>query len=380
MRDPAALAAPPTSAESDTAAGPAGATAPPEDPIEPLRLDFLAYLELERGLSRNTLCAYASDLAQLGEFLRRRGVAALQARHGDLAAFLAELAAGDLDSRPPRAPVGAATLQRKTACLRSFYRHLRREGAIEHDPTADLRSPPKLRKLPKVLSREQVARLLEQPRGSEPLALRDRAMLELMYACGLRISEACALELGDVDLEEGVLRARGKGAKERLVPVGRTALAALRAYLARGRPTLVGARAQTRLLVNHRGGALSRQGAYKLIQGHARHAGLAERMSPHTLRHTFATHLLSGGCDLRSLQEMLGHADLATTQVYTHLSADRLKQAYFDAHPRAHRTRSGAPTQTAGGSRWPGIVAASDARAARGGDDQAPAGAAGAGA
>ncbi|HEX3693349.1 MAG TPA: site-specific tyrosine recombinase XerD [Solirubrobacteraceae bacterium] len=356
----------------------------PESQFARLRLDFLAYLELERGLSRNTVAAYSSDLLQLGEFLARRGVQPLEARHGDLAGFLAELAAGG----EGRAPVAATTLQRKAACVRSFYRHLRREGSIEHDPTADLRSPPKLRRLPKVLTREQVARLLAQPRGSEPLALRDRALLELMYACGLRISELCGLELGDVDPREGVLRARGKGSKERLVPVGRSALRALDGYLTRGRPALVGASTQTRLFVNHRGGPLTRQGAYKIIQGHAREAGLAERMSPHTLRHTFATHLLAGGCDLRSLQEMLGHADLATTQIYTHLSADRLKQAYFDAHPRAHVGRSAhggradphCPSGAVGGrperTRWPGIVAA-DAGVARGRDDQAPTGAAG---
>jgi integrase/recombinase XerD len=307
--------------------------------VERLTLDFLAYLELERGLSRNTLHAYQSDLAQLGGFLTRRGVSPLQAQHGDLAAFLSELAAGGQD----RAPVAAATLQRKAACLRSFYRHLRREGLIEHDPTADLRGPPKTKRLPKVLSREEVAKLLEQPKGTEPLALRDRALLEVMYACGLRVSEAIGLEVGDVDLEEGMLRARGKGSKERIVPVGRRAVEALDLYRRRGRPPLVGVRVETHLLVNHRGAGLTRQGLYKIIQSHARTAGLAERMTPHTLRHTFATHLLSGGCDLRSLQEMLGHADLATTQMYTHLSAERLKDVYFDAHPRAHVRTTGMP-------------------------------------
>jgi integrase/recombinase XerD len=300
--------------------------------FERLTLDFLAYLELERGLSRNTLGAYRSDLAQLGEFLKRRGVSPLDVEHGDLAAFLAELADGGED----RPPVAAATLQRKAACLRSFYRHLRREGLIHSDPTADLRGPPKSRRLPKVLSREQVAKLLSQPTGSEPLALRDRALLEVMYACGLRVSEAIGLDLGDVDPEEGMLRARGKGSKERIVPVGREAVAALQAYSARGRPRLVGVRVESRLFVNHRGSALTRQGLYKIVQNHARSAGLKELMTPHTLRHTFATHLLAGGCDLRSLQEMLGHADLATTQIYTHLSSERLKEAYFDAHPRAH--------------------------------------------
>ncbi len=318
-------------------------TQPPPPPPAPvaapapgrLIADFLAYLELERGLSRNTLEAYRSDLLQFEHFLERNGQTAENAGHGDLAEFLTELS-GVHDGRPG---VAAATLGRKVACLRSFYRHLRREGVIEHDPTAELRGPRKPQRLPKVLTREEVTSLLSQPQGQGPLALRDRALLEVMYACGLRASEAVGLELADIDLEEGLLCARGKGSKERIVPIGRQALSALRAYLRSGRPELVANTVQSHLLVNHRGGALTRQGLYKIVQGHARRAGLQERMSPHTLRHTFATHLLAGGCDLRSLQEMLGHADLATTQVYTHLSADRLKDAYFGAHPRASSSR-----------------------------------------
>ncbi len=352
--------------------------------IESLALDFLAYLELERGLSRNTLEAYRIDLLQFGEFLRRRGVSALDVGHRDLAAFLSELADGT-GERPAVAP---ATLQRKAACLRSFYRHLRREGLIEGDPTAELRGPPRLQRLPFVLTREEVSLLLRQPAGMEPLALRDRALLEVMYACGLRASETIALQLGDVDLEEGMLRARGKGSKERIVPVGSAAVVALSAWRERGRPVLAravgsatrppgspraagagsGARppragrvgsesrppragglgSESRppraggvdahsLFLNHRGRPLTRQGLYKIVQSHARSAGLAERMSPHTLRHTFATHLLAGGCDLRSVQDMLGHADLATTQIYTHLSSERLKGVYFSSHPRAQR-------------------------------------------
>jgi integrase/recombinase XerD len=301
--------------------------------IERLILDFLAYLELERGLSQNTLGAYRSDLSQLEEFLNRRGVDVAATSHGDLAEFLSELAAG----RDERPPVAAATLGRKVACLRSFYRHLRREGTIAHDPTAELRGPRKTQRLPRVLTRGEVSRLLREPKGTEPRPLRDRALLEVMYACGLRASEVVALDLGDIDLDEQMLRARGKGSKERLVPIGRQAVAALRAYCERGRPALVGVAVESRLFVNRRGTGLTRQGLYKIVQGHARRAGLLEKMSPHTLRHTFATHLLAGGCDLRSLQEMLGHADLATTQIYTHLSAERLKDAYFSAHPRASR-------------------------------------------
>ena len=309
----------------------------PSTELARLTLDFLAYLELERGLSRNTLEAYRSDLLQFGEFLDRRPLNVKDARHGDLAAFLSELAAG-AGERPP---VAAATLARKAACLRSFYRHLRREEMIEHDPTAELRGPRKTQRLPRVLSREEVASLLSEPKGTEPLPLRDRALLEVMYACGLRASEAIGLQASDVDLDEGMLRARGKGSKERVIPVGRQAVTALRTYEQRGRPTLVGYKVQTQLFVNHRGGALTRQGLYKIVQGHARGAGLEQKMSPHTLRHSFATHLLAGGCDLRSLQEMLGHADLATTQVYTHLSAERLKDVYFRAHPRAKSPGAG---------------------------------------
>jgi integrase/recombinase XerD len=304
--------------------------------LNDLVLDFLAYLELERGLSRNTLEAYRSDLQQYGEFLARRGTDPLAVVPADLAAFVSELA----DGREGRPPVAPATLQRKIACLRSFYRHLRRDGILDHDPTSELRAPRSRQRLPKVLSRDEVARLLQQPRGPSLGAVRDRALLETMYACGLRASEAIGLELSDVDLEAGILRARGKGSKERIVPIGTKAIESLNDYLDKSRPRLVGDRDQPRLFVNLRGGGLSRQGLYKIVQGHARSAGLEQRMSPHTLRHTFATHLLAGGCDLRSLQEMLGHADIGTTQVYTHLSAERLRDVYFDAHPRAQIKRT----------------------------------------
>jgi integrase/recombinase XerD len=301
--------------------------------LEPHVLDFLAYLEFERGLSRNTLEAYRSDLLQYGAYLREHGIDPLEVTHTELSDFLSRLAEGDPDTdRPPVAP---ATLQRKIACLRSFHRHLRREDLIDADPTAHIRAPRQSRRLPKVLTREEVAKLLEQPKGTDVAALRDRAMLELMYACGLRASEAVDLDVGDVDLEHGVLRARGKGSKERIVPVGGAALRALVPYLQRSRPKLVGPRSEKRLFVNHRGQGLTRQGLYKIVQRHAKTAGLEDKMSPHTLRHTFATHLLAGGCDLRAVQEMLGHADIATTQLYTHLSTERLKDVYFEAHPRA---------------------------------------------
>jgi integrase/recombinase XerD len=292
-------------------------------------LDFLAYLEFERGLSRNTLEAYRSDLLQYGRFLEERKLSALDASSADVSDFLTGLGGA------PGKAASPATIHRKAACLRSFYRHLRREGAIEADPTATLSAPRRGRKLPQVLTRGEVERLLASPRGTEPATLRDRALLELMYACGLRASEAISLQVADVDLDDQVLRARGKGSKERVVPIGQSAVRATRQYLERGRPALVKGAAVPNLFVNFRGGPLTRQGLYKIVRRHAQAAGLADRMSPHTLRHTFATHLLAGGCDLRSVQEMLGHADVSTTQLYTHLSSDRLKDVYFRAHPRA---------------------------------------------
>jgi integrase/recombinase XerD len=301
-----------------------------ETRFEGLVLDFLSYLELERGLSRNTLNAYRTDLLQYGEFLSEHGLDALEARPADIGDFLADLATGN--GRPA---CSAATVHRKTACLRSFYKHLRRDELIGDDPTAALSTPRRAKKLPQVLNYAEVQKLLAAPRGAEPTALRDRALLEVMYACGLRASETIGLEISDVDLQEGFLRARGKGSKERLVPLGRQAIAAISAYLRSGRSKLVGERHEPKLFVNFRGGPLSRQGLYKIVQRRARDAGLAGQMSPHTLRHSFATHLLAGGCDLRAVQEMLGHADIATTQMYTHLSGQQLKDVYFKAHPRA---------------------------------------------
>jgi integrase/recombinase XerD len=305
---------------------------------EQLVLDFIGHLEFERGLSRNTLAAYRADLLQFGEFLDGRRQTAMTASGRDIADFLASLEGTDGASATP------ATVHRKSACLRSFYRHLRREELIDGDPAAGLAPPRRNRRLPHVLTRGEVAKLLEHPNGTEPIDLRDRALLELMYACGLRASETVDLEVTDVDLEELILRARGKGSKERMVPVGRTAADALRRYLERGRSQLVDGAIQPHLFVNFRGGTLTRQGLYKISQRHAKAVGLDGKMSPHTLRHSFATHLLAGGCDLRAVQEMLGHADVATTQLYTHLSSERLKDVYFQAHPRA--TVAGTPDLT----------------------------------
>ena len=290
----------------------AAITASVEDAYRQQLLDFLAYLELERGLSRNTLEAYRTDLLQYGAFLERRGVDVLDARHGDVTAFLDELAAGATNARPrPR---------RRSSARPPAFAPSTATCAVSRSWTA-IRRPTCARRARASASRRSSAatrsRACWRRRAAPSRRLRDRALLELMYACGLRASEATGLHVGDLDLNEQVLRARGKGSKERLVPVGREALSAVRVYLQRGRPQLVGVRDEPHLFVNQRGGGLSRQGLYKIVQRYAGECGLEDRMSPHTLRHTFATHLLAGGCDLRVLQEMLGHADIATTQIYT---------------------------------------------------------------
>jgi len=291
-----------------------------------LLLDFLGSLELERGLSRNTLEAYRTDLLQLINKLESSGLTLREAGHSDLAGWLDDVAA---------AGVSNATIRRKLACLRTFYRWLRREELITTDPTSDLISPSRDLRLPKVLTRGEVARLLAMPEGDGPAALRDRALLETMYACGLRSTETVELELSRVDLELRIVKVMGKGQKERIVPLGGPAATALQAWIQFGRRELVGVKEERRVFVNMRGGALTRQGLYGIVGIHSKAAGLADRMTPHTLRHSFATHLLSGGCDLRALQEMLGHADAATTQIYTHLSVEDLRETYFEAHPRS---------------------------------------------
>lgn len=303
--------------------------------FEHLLLDFLAHLELERGLSRHTLEAYRTDLLQFGAYLNEKGLDLLSVDAGQMVAYVSSLGLPD-GERPACTP---ATIRRKSAALRSFYRHLRRENLVHDDPTAGLISPKRSRRLPRVLEYAQIERLLAAPDMTTPIGLRDRAILEVMYGCGLRASEVIDLEWPDVDLEEGILRARGKGSKQRLVPLGRQAAAALGTYMRRARPELAGGGECPALFLNYRGKPLSRQGLYKLVRGHAKTAGLDSRIGPHTLRHSFATHLLTGGCDLRALQEMLGHADISTTQVYTHLSRERLKEAYFSAHPRAVEER-----------------------------------------
>jgi integrase/recombinase XerD len=285
--------------------------------FERIVLEFLTDLEQERGLARNTVNAYRGDLVQFGAFLAHRRCDALGVEHAELAAFLDELAS----SQAGKTPLAAATLQRKIACLRSFYRHLHRRGMIQRNPASELSGPQFAKRHAPSLSRQDIQQLLAQPRGTGPGALRDRALLELLYACGLRVSEAIALQPEDLDLQSAVLRADANGPKERLVPVPDNALGAIRDYLERGRPMLLRPRKQPRLFVNQHGSGLTRQGIYQIVQGHARTAGLADQITPRTIHHACATHLLASGVDLQSLQMMLGHTDIASTQLYTDLPA-----------------------------------------------------------
>ncbi len=287
--------------------------------------EFLTTQRLERGLADQTVAAYRRDLLQLAEYLSGPGISVEEACVEHLRGFL-----GAQSWRP-------ATRARKTAAIRAFYRYLATSGRLSHDPSARLVAPRLDSPLPSVLSVSQVERLLTRPPAT-PRGLRDRAALEVLYGAGLRASELLSLRLQDVDLEVGFVRAIGKGDKERVVPLGRKGVEAVLAYLQRGRPFLgpPGAMKPPVLILNSRGRSLTRQGLHLIVKRYAREAGLPDTVSIHTLRHSFATHLVEGGADLRAVQEMLGHVDLSTTQLYTHVSRGRLRRVYDEAHPRAH--------------------------------------------
>jgi integrase/recombinase XerD len=278
-------------------------------------------------LAPRTVEAYRRDLAGLEAWL---GGSPADCTPDQLAAYVAQLRADGL---------AATTIARRVAALRSFYRHQVLLGARPDNPAAELELPRRRRALPKTLSPGEVERLIEAATGTTPRSLRDRALVELLYGAGLRVSEAVGLERAGVDLEQRLVRALGKGSKERIVPIGREAVEALRRYLSRGRPYL-DKRHRPELFLNARGGGLTRAGAFLILRRLAATAGLEpERVHPHLLRHSFATHLLEGGADLRSVQEMLGHADLATTELYTHVSDRRRRELYFQAHPHAKKRK-----------------------------------------
>lgn len=298
--------------------------------IHPLIVSFMNYIKVEKGLAANTLSAYERDLRKFENFAEKLGLQLEEITRDQVVDFLGELYQHGLDSR---------SVARNLSSLRNFFRFALAEGALSVDPTLNLESPKARRTLPVYLRMEDVDRLLNQPDPSTPQGLRDRAILEVLYSTGLRVSELVNLKVSDMEMRMGCLRCIGKGDKERLVPVGRRALAAVQAYLGKSRPLLLGKRGAGKavpwLFVNRFGNRLSRIGVWRLLTAYGRRAGIRARLSPHKLRHSFATHLLERGADLRSVQLMLGHADISTTQIYTHVMQERLKQVYKAHHPRA---------------------------------------------
>jgi len=292
---------------------------------------FLNYGKIEKGLAPNTTAAYARDLARLSAFLEKRKRRLEDVDRDEIVEFLSSLYRRGLDSR---------SVARNLVSLRGFFRFALSEEVISNDPTLNLESPKLRKSLPTYLRMDEIERLMAQPDVKTPRGLRDQAILELLYSTGLRASELVGLRVSDLDMHTGCLRCTGKGDKERLVPVGRKALAAVQEYLERGRPALLGERRTgppptACLLVGRAGRSISRIGVWRILHAYGRSAGIRARLSPHKLRHSFATHLLERGADLRSVQLMLGHADISTTQIYTHVVEERLKQVYKSHHPRA---------------------------------------------
>ncbi len=284
---------------------------------------YLHFCRIEKGLSANSLQAYSTDLSRFAAF---QGDVEETPGLERLRAYLDHLHGSGLGNR---------SVARHLTTLRNFYGYLLREGVIAEDPTAQLRSPKQWQTIPKFLNLEGIDKILEAIDTSQPRGRRDRAMIELLFACGLRVSELCRAGVGDLDANLGVLRALGKGNKQRLVPVGQEALRAVADYLEGDRAALLKGRASRYLFVTAQGGCLTRQGFWKLLAGYGKKAGIFHGLSPHVLRHSFATQLLEGGADLRSLQAMLGHADISTTQIYTHVMRPRLRETVDKYHPRA---------------------------------------------
>jgi integrase/recombinase XerD len=284
---------------------------------------FLNFCRIEKGLAANSIAAYTADLSRFVAFTGEN-----QELPGtpEIRSYIDHLYQSGLGNR---------SVGRHLTTLRSFYSFLLKEGKVATDPTEHLRTPRQWQTIPKYLNLEEIERIIQAPAPASPLGLRDRAMMEILYASGLRVSELCKLGLGDVDLEYQVLRTTGKGNKQRLVPVGKAAILAVRAYLENGRPQILKGRASRYLFITARGSCLTRQGFWKLLAAYGRKAGIFHGLTPHVLRHSFATHLLEGGADLRSVQVMLGHADISTTQIYTHVLRSRLRATVDKHHPRA---------------------------------------------
>ncbi|HIZ46900.1 MAG TPA: tyrosine recombinase XerD [Candidatus Olsenella pullistercoris] len=295
--------------------------------LERARQEYLSYLAVERGSSKNTVAAYGRDLSRYLAWLAERGVR----EPNDVTRELVQ----DHVAALAGAGLAPASVERALSAIKGFHRFMVSDEISDELPTEDVPLPAKPARLPDVISRDDAERLLDQPFPSTPAGLRDHAILEVLYGCGLRASELCGLDERAVLLDEGVLRVLGKGEKERVVPVMGAAEAALVEYLERGRGALVGRRPTSAVFLNARGGRLSRQSVHAIVERYGRVAGIHD-LHPHTLRHSFATHLLEGGADLRVVQELLGHANIATTQLYTHVDRSHVRRVYLAAHPRAH--------------------------------------------
>ncbi|MDN4074638.1 MULTISPECIES: site-specific tyrosine recombinase XerD [Fictibacillus] len=290
--------------------------------------DFIHYLIVERGLSKNTVDSYRRDLGQYVLFIEKvENISDInQIQRANIIGYLLHLKENGKAS---------TTIARNIASIRSFHQFLLREKVCDSDPSVHIETPKAERKLPKVLAMNEVEALLDTPDTQEAFGIRDKAMLELLYATGIRVSELVSLDLADVHLSMGFLRCLGKGNKERIIPLGKMATEAIQTYLDTGRPALSKGKSGNALFLNHHGNRLSRQGFWKILKQLAKKARIEKELTPHTLRHSFATHLLENGADLRAVQEMLGHADISTTQIYTHVSKTRLKDIYAAYHPRA---------------------------------------------
>lgn len=288
---------------------------------------FIDSLAIEKGLALNTLISYERDLTYYLQFLGQRQIRTIEeSSRFDILAYLQKL---------QQEKKASSTISRNITALRSFYQYLYREKMIDQDPSVNLDTPKIERRLPKVLTTREVELLLEQPKGDDPASLRDKAMLEVLYATGIRVSELISLKKTDVNLTMGFIRCVGKGSKERMIPLGSKAIKSLERYLTLGWAILSKGKESEALFLNHLGTGLTRQGFWKIIKKYAHEAGITKSITPHTLRHSFATHLLENGADLRAVQEMLGHADISTTQIYTHLTQSRIREVYNRAHPRA---------------------------------------------
>ena len=298
--------------------------------VEAAGTAFLNYIRVERGLSANTLDAYSSDLFKFTGFLTQRKLILTKVQRDDVVDFLSSLYRRGLDSR---------SVARHLVTVRSFFKFLVIDGIVNNDPTMNLESPKIRQTLPSFLSVKEVEKLLALPDLNAPLGVRDRALLDVLYSCGLRVTELISLRADNIDFELGCIRCIGKGDKERLVPIGRKALESVVKYIRDARPVLLRSRRRAKLsnaiFLNRQGGQLGRVGVWKILAAYGRALGLRKKLTPHKLRHSFATHMLEGGADLRSVQLMLGHADISTTQIYTHVMEDRLKTVYKAHHPRA---------------------------------------------